>query len=190
MAVFIDESSKGRNASRRRRHWSVRGKTPFLDTLFTGSHGKTYTLLAACDLDGFISEACEVVERESGSEDNDPTRGTIDGERFEMWIEQKLCPVLGSYTLAEPHSVVIMDNASQHHSDRVCELIESTGARIIFLPPYSPDLNPIELMFGNYKMSLKRHHGIDWLVAHQVSLLSVSPRNAREFFSKMPRSGL
>jgi hypothetical protein len=101
-----------------------------------------------------------------------------------MWVEQKLCPVLGSYDLAEPHSVVIMDNATQHHSDRVCELIENTGARIIYLPPYSPDLNPIELMFGNYKMALKRHHNLDWLVAHHMSLLSVSPQNARNFFRK------
>jgi hypothetical protein len=99
---------------------------------------KTYTLLVACDLDGCIPEACEVVEQELGSQDNDPTRGTIDGERFEMWVKQKLCSVLpvGSYDLAEAHSVVIMDNASQHYSNRVCDLIESTGAQIIFLPWY------------------------------------------------------
>jgi hypothetical protein len=182
MAIFIDDNSKGRNASWWRRHWSVRGKTPFSDTVFTGSHGKTYTLLATCDLEGFIPEACKVVEQELGYQDNDPTCGTIDGKIFEMWVEQKLCPVLWSYDLAEPHSVVIMDNASQHHSDIVCELIESTGVWIIYLPPYSPNLNPIELMFGNYKMLLKHHHSIDWLVAHQVSLLNVAPQNTRNVF--------
>ena len=58
---------------------------------------------------------------------------------------------------------------------------------IIFLPPYSPDLNLIELMFGNDKMLLKRHRDIDWLVAHQVSILRVS--QCKELLSKMVASG-
>ena len=56
-----------------------------------------------------------------------------------------------------PRSVVILNNASIHHCDGVVELIESTGALVIFLPPYSPDLNPIEETFASIKSYLMTH---------------------------------
>ena len=56
-----------------------------------------------------------------------------------------------------PRSIVILDNASIHHCDGVVELIESAGALVIFLPPYSPDLNPIEETFASIKSYLRTH---------------------------------
>ena len=79
-----------------------------------------------------------------------------------------------------------MDNASIHNSTRVREIIENAGAQLIYTAPYSPELNPIEYMFGEYKKSLKRlsHSGtIDWLTCHWKALDSVTPRKARAFFS-------
>ena len=98
-----------------------------------------------------VNESCEVVHQEKRANVTDPTCGTIDQERFELWVEQKFCPVLGNYDCGELCSVVILDNATIHHLDHVTQLNTSCGATYLFLPPYSPDLNPIELIFGLYK---------------------------------------
>ena len=71
--------------------------------------------------------------------------GSCNTNLFESWVEQFLIKEL------KPNQVVIMDNASFHKSQRTKELIKSVGCRIIFLPPYSPDLNPIEKFWANMK---------------------------------------
>ena len=76
-------------------------------------------------------------------------QGTCNTLLFERWIEQCLAPVL------QPGQVVIMDNASFHKSQKSKELIESVGASILFLPPYSPDLNPIEIFWANLKKKVR-----------------------------------
>ena len=156
MCVFINESHKSLNASRRRRFWGPKGEPSIAYTKFGPEFDIRYTLLAVADVNGFIIEACELVEREHGTNDNDLTRGTVNTERFEMWVETKLCPTLGNYFYEEPRSIVFLDNATIHHGSRVEQLIRSTGAIIIYTAPYSPDLNPIELMFSSYKRFLKR----------------------------------
>ena len=190
--VYIDETQKSRNDARRRRYWSQMGVTPVAPDPFHGFRDERYSLLAAADINGFIQSACEVVHRERGDNDRNPTRGTIDQARFELWVEHFLCPVLGNYDEFEPRSVVVLDNASIHHSDRVVDLIESTGARIIYTAPYSPDLNPIELMFNVYKMSLRRNGMMEPAIAEQVALCSVTPATARNCFrkSRVPGSEL
>ena len=65
-------------------------------------------------------------------------QGSYNAERFNTWLEEKLCPRLSSAHL------VIMDNAPIHKTQRTRELIEASGAELLFLPPYSPDYNPIE----------------------------------------------
>ncbi len=74
---------------------------------------------------------------------------TINKERFLNWVKEKLCPHLG------PGFVVMMDNAPWHKGDDIRELIESTGAKLIKLPPYSPDLNPIEHAWANLRDAIK-----------------------------------
>ena len=71
--------------------------------------------------------------------------GSCTAERFNTWLETSLCPRLSSKHL------VIMDNAPIHRTKRTRELIEATGATVLFLPPYSPDYNPIEHDFANIK---------------------------------------
>jgi transposase len=71
--------------------------------------------------------------------------GSCDTNLFESWVETFLIKELLS------GQVVVMDNAAFHKSERTRELIESVGCRVIFLPPYSPDLNPIEKFWANMK---------------------------------------
>ena len=135
---------------------------------------------------GSSVEACETVEHQRGQGDDDPTRGTIDTDRFRLWAIDNLIPYLGNYSRGEARSIVVMDNATIHGD--IEDLILATGAILIYTAPYSPDLNPIELMFGNYKSYLKRHYHLPWQQAHEEGLQYVSPERARAFFrhSKVP----
>ena len=65
----------------------------------------------------------------------------VDGHIFESFIETSLLPILQPF--GNPN-IIVMDNASIHHVDKVTQLIVQTGASVQFLPPYSPDLNPVE----------------------------------------------
>ena len=76
--------------------------------------------------------------------------GSCNTKLFEAWVEKFLIRELKS------GQVVIMDNAAFHKSQKTKDLIESVGCRLIFLPPYSPDLNPIEKFWANMKRWIKR----------------------------------
>lgn len=75
--------------------------------------------------------------------------GAINGERFLAWVEQALVPTL------TPGDIVVMDNLGSHKVVGVREAIEAVGARVLYLPPYSPDLNPIEQVFAKLKTILR-----------------------------------
>ncbi len=72
-------------------------------------------------------------------------KGVCDTKLFNMWLKDFLIPEL------KPGQVVIMDNATFHKSQTSQELIQQSGCQILFLPPYSPDLNPIEKFWANFK---------------------------------------
>ena len=76
--------------------------------------------------------------------------GAVDGKAFETYIEHFLLPTL------ERGQIVVMDNLSVHKSKRVQRLIEEAGAKLMFLPPYSPDFNPIEEAFSKVKGILRK----------------------------------
>lgn len=85
----------------------------------------------------------------------------IDTETFTMWVKQELLPTL------PPKSVIIMDNASFHKGKSMQENIESNGHILEYLPPYSPDLNPIEKKWSQAKLLRKKHNcNIDHLFTH------------------------
>jgi transposase len=75
--------------------------------------------------------------------------GAINGPLFRAWVEQHLAPTLA------PGDLVVMDNLSSHKVAGVREAIEAVGAELRYLPPYSPDLNPIELAFSKFKKLLR-----------------------------------
>lgn len=76
--------------------------------------------------------------------------GAINGKRFLAWVQQALVPTL------EPGDIVIMDNLGSHKVAGVREAIEAAGATVRYLPPYSPDMNPIEQVFAKLKAILRR----------------------------------
>jgi transposase len=74
----------------------------------------------------------------------------INGERFRLYLENELVPTL------KPGDIVIMDNLSSHKGDAIRTVIRAVGARLPFLPPYSPDLNPIEQVFSKIKPLMRK----------------------------------
>ena len=76
--------------------------------------------------------------------------GPMDGELFLAWVEQFLCPTL------QPGDIAILDNLSSHKVEGVQQAIATAGATLLYLPPYSPDLNPIEKLFAKLKTLLRK----------------------------------
>ena len=96
---------------------------------------ETTTFLGALRAEGFIAPLT--------------VDGAINGPLFRAWVEQHLAPVL------RPGDIVVMDNLSSHKVAGVREAIEAVDAELRYLPPYSPDLNPIELAFSKFKKLLR-----------------------------------
>ena len=101
---------------------------------------------------GKIRERSSVIAALNGDDINAPMRftGTSNKELFLYWLEHILLPTLVA------GQTVIMDNCSIHKSPKVRELIESVGCKLIYLPPYSPDLNPIENYWAVMKNQIKK----------------------------------
>ena len=116
----------------------IRGRAPRGKRLYASapqSHWYTTTMICSMRLDG--STACMAVD------------GATDTEVFQAYVQELLCPTLRA------GDVVIMDNLSPHKSTQTLQLIEQVGAQVLFLPPYSPDLNPIEKMWSKLKEFLR-----------------------------------
>ena len=71
-------------------------------------------------------------------------QGTVDGNVFYDFVQSRVLPHLVSFNGINPHSVLVLDNASIHHVDGIVRMVESVGGLVLLLPQYSPDLNPIE----------------------------------------------
>ena len=191
--ITIDETHKDRNAARRRRGWGRKGNSGGVTVRAWFENVVRYTLIAAADINGFIPSAYHTVLRDEISDEG--AAGTVDGEYFLYWVTKFLCPVLGSYELGEPRSVVLMNNASTHMNDEITYAIAETGAILIYGAPFSPHLNPIEYYFSQYKSYLKRNDKRmlhDWYAVHTEALNIVDRDKGINYFrkSKIPGSYL
>ena len=131
--VFLDES--GATTTMTRRH----GRAPSgvrVDGAVPHGYWKIITITAAIRISGV--GACLTFD------------GATNTACFETYVEKCLVPTL------KPGDIVIMDNLSSHKTAEVARLIRSVGAEVRYLPPYSPDLNPIELMFSKLKTFLRK----------------------------------
>jgi len=95
----------------------------------------------------------------------------IEGVRFRTYVEKVLLPVL------KPGDIVVLDNLGSHRSKAVRQLIRSVGAKLFFLPTYSPDLNPIEQVFAKLKHLLRK------AAARTVDAVCAAIGHAREAFT-------
>jgi transposase len=131
--VFIDETSVKTNMTRMRgrslKGQRLRATAPF-------GYWQTQTFIAGLRCDGLI--APWVLD------------GPINRAGFEAYVETKLAPALNH------GDVVILDNLSSHKSAKAAVILRKCGARFLFLPPYSPDLNPIEMASSKLKANLRR----------------------------------
>jgi transposase len=129
-------------------------------------HWQTTTMICSVRLDG--STACMTVN------------GATDTEVFRTYVRGVLGPTL------RPGDVVIMDNLSPHKSQLTLLLIAQAGAQVLFLPPYSPDLNPIEKMWSKVKQHLRNAEARteqDLLTTIGQALDSVTAQDARHWFA-------
>jgi transposase len=160
--VFVDESgthiSMDRLKSRAPRGARAYGKVP-------KNRGKNLTLIASMSLYGMGESMC--------------IEGATDARAFEAYVEHFLGP-----SLCEGQ-VVLMDNLGAHRPERIRELIEATGAELVFVPTYSPDPNPIEQAFSKIKNILRKlggrtHEAL--LEAMEEALCKVTPSDAAGWF--------
>ena len=131
--IFLDETGAATNMVRRR-GWGPVGKRVLGHA--PGGHWKTTTFLAGLAAEGIVAPF--VLD------------GPINQEIFTAYVREILVPALS------PGDVVILDNLSSHKGVEARALIEAAGAELVFLPPYSPDLNPIELAFAKLKELLRK----------------------------------
>jgi transposase len=160
--VFIDETWAKTNMTRLRGR-ALRGER-VVDAVPHG-HWQTSTLIAALDAAGV---RCSMV-----------LDGAVNRVAFEAFVEHVLTPTL------RPGDLVVMDNLSSHKGPRVAELIDAAGAELVYLPPYSPDLNPIEPAFSKIKqilrsLSNRTMHAL-WGSIQSV-LDRITPNDAAGFF--------
>ena len=130
--VFIDETWAKTNMTR------TYGRSPQgtrLTAYVPYGRWETTTFLGAMRSTGFVAPLC--------------VEGAINGSVFKAWVQQHLVKSL------RPGDIVVMDNLSSHKVSGVVAAIEAVGAEVRYLPPYSPELNPIELAFSKFKKLLR-----------------------------------
>ena len=106
--------------------------------------------------------------------------GAVDGAVFQSYLTQCVVPTL------QPGDILFMDNLSSHKVAGIEALIRGCGAELIYLPPYSPDLNPIELAWSKIKTILRRHKAhtfTDLLAALKKALLAITPQDIQGWFA-------
>ena len=131
--VFLDEA--GLNHSMTRSHAWVKCGEEFVERL-PMNWGKNLTIIGAIRLRGWVVQSTMFE--------------TANADRFVQWLNKRLLPKL------RPGDVLIMDNAKPHHDARVRTSCEARGVRLIYLPPYSPDFNPIEPGWAVQKQYVRR----------------------------------
>ena len=129
-------------------------------------HWKTTTFVGGLTLDGIVAPMT--------------VDGAMTGIGFFAYVEQVLAPILA------PGDIVILDNLPAHKPVAIRQAIEAAGAEMVFLPPYSPDFNPIEMAFSKIKALLKKAAARSVLAlwdAIREAIDAVTPNDARNYFT-------
>jgi len=149
--IFIDESAAQERTGDRKYGWSPIGETPYQSIPFHRS--PRFSILPALTSTGYLHP---LIYHDS-----------INAERFAGWLEHMILPHCNAYIEGErhPRSVIVMDNCRIHKTKLVTDVLSSFDVKVIYLPPYSPDFNPIELDFVVIKSAIRRyrHRAEDFL---------------------------
>ena len=161
--VFVDETGASTKMARRCGR-AVRGRR--CRAPVPHGHWKTTTFVGALRLSGMTAPMT--------------LDGAMHGAAFLAYVEQVLAPSL------EPGDIVVMDNLPAHRGAAVRAAIQNAGAELRFLPPYSPDLNPIEMAFSKFKACLKRRAArtigeLEEAIAHAIDIYT--PNECRNYFA-------
>ena len=140
MFVFVDETGSDRRNCMRKYGYALRGMTPTTYRLL--HRGTRINAIAGIATSGLV--ALDLVTT------------SVTGEVFLDFAMGSLIPNMHPFNGTNPRSIVVMDNASVHHTHEVISLFQSVGILLLFLPPYSPDLNPIEETFSYIKGYLRK----------------------------------
>lgn len=160
--IFIDETWIKTNMTRQRGR-ALQGQR-LVESVPHG-HWKTTTVIGALDRNGM---RCSMT-----------LDGPVNRDAFEAFVKQILCPAL------KTGDIVVMDNLSSHKGEKVKELIELAGGKLLYLPPYSPDLSPIEPAFSKFKQLVRSagHRVMDILWSDLQRMLDqISSSDAGGFF--------
>ena len=141
MFLWVDETGSDRRNTLRKYAYSLRGITPLNYCLYQS--GRRISAISAMSTRGIE----DVYLTESG----------VNGDTFCDFVVKCILPILQPFNGSNSRSIVVMDNASIHHVNQVMHLINGAGALLWFLPPYSPDLNPIEEVFSEVKSYLQNN---------------------------------
>ena len=139
--VWVDETGTDGRDIIRRYGYTLRGLTPVCHRLLV--RGKRFNAIVAMSSNGIV--ASEIMAQ------------TVNGDTFFDFIRGTLLPMMRPFDGQSSNSILIMDNCSIHHIVEVKQLLQQSGILVLFLPPYSPDLNPIEEAFSYVKSYLKKH---------------------------------
>lgn len=161
--VFLDEF--GATTTMQRTHGRAAPGERVVTTVPHG-HWKMISTIAAMSIDGIVASAS--------------FDGATDTELFLTFVREALVHIL------EPGQVLVMDNLPAHKSPRIDQLIEATGARVLRLPPYSPDFNPIEMAISKVKTVLRKlaRRSVDGLFAGiGEAIESIRPTDALNYIA-------
>ena len=137
--IFLDETGSDKRNFIRKYGYSLRGRPMVCRKLLV--RGKRVSAIAFMSTNGLLD--CKTFT------------GSVDGEVFYNFVQAALLPHLMPFNGRNPHRVVVMDNCSIHHVEATVKMIQEVGALVLFLPPYSPDYNPIKELFSKVKLLLK-----------------------------------
>jgi transposase len=138
--ICLDESACNERTGDRKYGWSPVNNPVQLE--YSAKRSERWSLLPALTEDGYLAHTI--------------FQGAITAERLYEFVEQQVLPHMNPYPL--PRSVLVLDNASIHHSAEFKELCREAGVRLEYLPPYSPDFNPIEQTFKALKSWIKKNN--------------------------------
>ena len=156
--VWVDESGSDARNHIGKFGYALRGQAPVYHRFI--SRGQRVSAIAAISSSGLLGV--------------DLTTGSVNAENFLDFVHGTLIPEMQPFDGLNKRSIVILDNCSIHHTSLVKQALQDAGILVVYLPPYSPDLNPIEEAFSYIKYYLKNHDELLQVVTNHTDIIQAA----------------